>query len=65
MKILTPLTKENLTNFKRPEFEFNTNDIKGYFIPTKEAIERLRKIKNFFDSRISVMLEGPTGTSKT
>ena len=63
--MLTSITKEKLINYKRLEFEIKTEDIKGNFIPTTEAIERLRKIKNFFDSRIPVMLEGPTGTSKT
>ena len=56
IKKLAPLTKENLVNFKRPEFEFNINYIKGNFIPTNEAIERLIKIKNFFDSRIPILL---------
>ena len=40
-------------------------DIKGNFILTEEAKKRLQKIKNFFDSKIPIMLEGPTGTSKT
>lgn len=63
--MLASITKEKLITYKRPEFEIKTEDIKGNFIPTTESIERLRKIKNFFDSRIPVMLEGPTGTSKT
>ena len=50
---------------KRKKFELKLEDVKGNFVPTKEAKKRLQKIKNFFDSRIPVMLEGPTGTSKT
>jgi hypothetical protein len=42
--MLAPLTKGNLVNFKRPDLEFNIKDIKGNFIPTNEANERLRKI---------------------
>jgi len=49
---------------KRSEFEI-PQDIKGNFVLTDEARERLQKIKNFFDSKIPIILEGPTGTSKT
>ena len=63
--MLTSVTKEHLQNFKRKKFELKLEDVKGNFVPTEEAKERLQKIKNFFDSRIPVMLEGPTGTSKT
>ena len=63
--MLEHITKENFLNIKNEKFELNLEDIKGNFIPTDEAKERLQKIKNFFDSRIPVMLEGPTGTSKT
>ena len=63
--MLSSITKENLNNFKRPEFELKIEDIKGNFVLTEEAKKRLQKIKSFFDSRIPVMLEGPTGTSKT
>jgi len=63
--MLSSITKENLYNFERPKFEIKIDDIKGNFILTKEAKERLQKIKNFFDSKIPIMLEGPTGTSKT
>lgn len=63
--MLEQITKENLLNIKNEKFELNLEDVKGNFIPTDEAKERLQKIKNFFDSRIPVMLEGPTGTSKT
>ena len=63
--MLEQITKENLLNIKNEKFDLNLEDVKGNFIPTDEAKERLQKIKNFFDSRIPVMLEGPTGTSKT
>ena len=63
--MLEQITKENLLNIKNEKFELNLEDVKGNFIPTDEAKERLQKIKNFFNSRIPVMLEGPTGTSKT
>ena len=66
--MLSSITKENIINFKRPKFELkirDIKDIKGDFVLTEEAKKRLQKIKNFFDSRIPVLLEGPTGTSKT
>jgi midasin (ATPase involved in ribosome maturation) len=63
--MLSSITKENLTNIKIKKFKLELEGIKGNFIPTEEAKERLQKIKNFFDSRIPVLLEGPTGTSKT
>ena len=63
--MLSPITKESLSKVEREKFELKLEDVKGNFIPTEEAKERLQKIKNFFDSRIPVMLEGPTGTSKT
>ena len=63
--MLENVTKENLLKIKSQEFKLKLEDIKGNFIPTKEAKERLQKIKHFFDSGIPVMLEGPTGTSKT
>ena len=63
--MLQSLTQEKLKSFIRPKFEFKIDDIKGNFVLTEEAEKRLQKIKNFFDSRIPVLLEGPTGTSKT
>ena len=63
--MLKSISKENLVNVKKRQFEYNVEDIKGNFVLTNEAKERLQKIKNFFDSRIPIMLEGPTGTSKT
>ena len=62
--MLSKITKDNLLDLKRTEFDI-TKDIKGNFILTNEAREWLQKIKNFFDySKIPIILEGPTGTSK-
>lgn len=61
--MINSISKDNLQKFKRKNFELKLEDVKGTFVPTEEAKERLQKIKNFFDSRIPVMLEGPTGTS--
>ena len=61
--MLSKITKESLLNIKRTEFEIPKEKIKGIFVLTKEARERIQKIKNFFDSKIPIILEGPTGTS--
>ncbi len=63
--MLTSINKETLQKLEREKFDIKLEEIKGNFVLTEEAKERLQKIKNFFDSRIPVMLEGPTGTSKT
>ena len=63
--MLAFLNKEKLLKVKREKFDIKLEEIKGNFFPTEEVKERLQKIKNFFDSRIPVMLEGPNGTSKT
>ena len=63
--MLECISKENLSNVKKRDFEYKIEEIKGNFVLTNEAKERLQKIKNFFDSKIPIMLEGPTGTSKT
>jgi hypothetical protein len=63
--MLEKITKENLSSIIREKFELKLEDIKGNFVPTEEAKERLQKILNFFDSKIPVMFEGPTGSSKT
>ena len=62
--MLSKITKDNLLKVRRTEFKI-PKDIKGNFVSTNEARERLQKIKNFFDSKIPIILEGPTGTSKT
>ena len=62
--MLSQITKENLLKIQRTQFEID-KEIKGNFVLTEDAKERLQKIKNFFDSKIPIMLEGPTGTSKT
>lgn len=63
--MLTSINKETLQKLEREKFDIKLEEIKGNFVLTEEAKERLQKIKNSFDSRIPVMLEGPTGTSKT
>ena len=63
--MLDCITYESLSNFKRQSFDIKTEQIKGNFVLTEQAKERLYKIKNFFDKKIPIMLEGPTGSSKT
>lgn len=63
--MLESITKETLKKTKIKNFELNFNDLKGNFIPTEKAKERLQKLKEFFDSKNPILLEGPTGTSKT
>ena len=65
MSVLDCITKNNLEKKERKQFEFNPNIIKGNFILTFNAKERLQKLKHFFDAKIPILLEGPTGTSKT
>ena len=56
---------EELKEYKREGISCENINIKGIFIPTKEAIERIQRINFFFESKIPVVLEGDTGTSKT
>ena len=56
---------EKLIEYKRKGISCDNIIIKGNFIKTKEAIERIQKINFFFESDIPVVLEGDTGTSKT
>ena len=56
---------EELKEYKREWISCENINIKGIFIPTKEAIERIQKINFFFESKIPLVLEGDTGTSKT
>ena len=63
--MLTSINKETLQKLEREKFDIKLEEIKGNFVLTEETKERLQKIKNSFDSRIPVMLKGPTGTSKT
>ena len=58
---------EKLKIKRREEFgyEEKKDKIKGNFIFTKEANIRIQKLFNQLKSNIPVMLEGPTGTSKT
>lgn len=58
--------KEELYNIEIEDFNFDLKEEEGEnFILTDEAKKRLQKIKNLFDSKTPVLLEGPTGTSKT
>lgn len=58
-------TLEELKNHKRIGISCDNINIKGIFIPTEEAIERIQRINYYFESKIPVVLEGDTGTSKT
>ena len=63
--MLDKISKETLKKTEINNYDLNVNDLKGSFIPTEKAKERLQKLKEFFDSKIPILLEGPTGTSKT
>ena len=56
---------EELKEYKREGISCENINIKGIFIPTKEPIERIQKNQFFFESKIPLVLEGDTGTSKT
>ena len=59
-------SKEELYKIDIGDFNFDLKEKEDEnFILTEEAKKRLQKIKNLFDSKILVLLEGPTGTSKT
>ena len=45
--------------------KYDKTKIKGNFIFTEKADERIQKLYNQFKSNNPIMLEGPTGTSKT
>ena len=49
----------------RETYKYDKDKIKGNFILTSNAEERIQKLFNQLQSNIPVMLEGPTGTSKT
>ena len=63
--MLSSITKVRLRNIKRERFAIKEKEVKGNFVLTEEAENRLQKIKNFFDEKLPTILEGPTGTSKT
>ena len=63
--MLEEITEEKLIATKRELLEFDKEKIKGYFILTEEARKRLQILYNHFKSNNPIMLEGPTGTSKT
>ena len=56
---------EELKNYKRKGINCDNIEIKGNFIKTTEAIERIQRINFFLESDIPIVLEGDTGTSKT
>ena len=58
-------TLEELKNHKRIGISCDNINIKGIFIPTEEAIERIQRINYYFESKIPVALEGGSGNSKT
>ena len=53
--------KEFMNAIKNPE----KKDKIGSFIPTKKAISRLQKLESNLSNKNCVLLEGPTGSSKT
>ena len=59
------INENELINLKRERLEYNEDIIKGNFIFTNEAKERIQKLFNQIKSNIPIMLEGQTGTSKT
>ena len=59
------LNKEKLKGKIREKFKYDENKIEGNFILTENAKERIQKLYNQLESNIPIMLEGPTGTSKT
>ena len=63
---LTDIIKlEQLKTKIREPYKYDKNKIKGNFILTSNAEERIQKLYNQLESNIPIMLEGPTGTSKT
>jgi len=62
---MNEITDDKLKNVKREKLEYEESKIKGNFIFTEEAGIRIQKLYNQFKSNNPIMLEGPTGTSKT
>ena len=61
-----PINKEELLKNENEEFNFEFAGIEDEnFIATEEAKKRLQKIKSLIESKNHVLLEGPTGVSKT
>ena len=63
--MLEDLTEETLKSVQRKPLEIDKTKLKGNFILTDEAYARIQKLYNQFESNNPIMLEGPTGTSKT
>jgi len=55
----------SLLNYQRKKMHIVESKIKGNFILTEKANQRLELINNLLISNIPIMLVGPTGTSKT
>ena len=64
MKSILP-ERDKLNAYQREKLIINESELDINFILTEEAEERLQKLNNLFISKIPVLLEGPTGTSKT
>ena len=61
---------KNISSLLDKEFEIplniNIDNIKSKnFIPTENAIKKLKEIKYYISNKYPVLLEGPTGTAKT
>ena len=63
--MLEEITEEVLRTTERELLHYDDSKIKGNFIFTDEAGKRIQKLYNQFKSGNPIMLEGPTGTSKT
>ena len=65
-KIETIITGVNENYKKLILIKFESNKFQNKnFILTKDASKRLTQLKNYIDAGVPVILEGPTGTSKT
>jgi len=63
--MMEEITEEKLKETKRELLVYDEHKIKGIFIFTEEAGNRIQVLYNQFKSNNPIMLEGPTGTSKT
>ena len=63
--MLEDLTEETLKSVQRKPLEIDKTKLKGNFILTDEAYARIQKLYNQFELNNPIILEGPTGTSKT
>ena len=56
---------KDLFSYIREKIQFDQSKIGGNFIVTDDANKRLEKVDHLMNSKIPIMLLGPTGTSKT